>query len=248
MNAVARSVLVVGTLLSFAAPALGQTNVLETSARLPKMPLIGDKAIEFEAKTTRGTVRFPQDYLGKWVVLFSHPADFTPVCTSEFIAFAEIAGELAELNTELLGLSVDSVKRHKEWIARIESNLGQKISFPVVGDPEGEVAWSYGMIHPSASNEHTVRTVFIIDPKGVIRAMLYYPMESGRNTAEIKRMLIAMQTNDAHRVATPVNWQPGDKVLLPVDPKRPRGKADCKDWYYCEKSMPKSKLKLPKES
>ncbi len=225
--------------------------VLQASARLPKLPIIGEPAQDFEAMTTRGPLTFPGDYRGKWVVLFSHPKDFTPVCTSEFIALSELADGLAEINTELVGLSVDSVAHHKRWIDTIEKNITwggvdePSIPFPIVADPDGEIAWSYGMIHPKTFSDRTVRAVFVIDPRGIVRAVSYYPPEVGRNTAEIQRLVVALQTAQQHRVATPADWQPGGDVLVP-DPKRSRPGKTCQTSYFCTVPLPVSELQLPK--
>ncbi len=181
-----------------------------------KMPLIGDMAPEFHASTTNGPINFPGDFKDKWIVLFSHPSDFTPVCTSEFIAFQRDLAEFEKLNTQLVGLSVGALASHLAWFDAIEKmENGIKITFPLIDDLNMNVARRYGMIQPNASNTHAVRAVFIIDPTGIIRAILYYPAVLGRNIDEIKRMIIALQTGDAFGVSTPVNWVPGDDVLRP---------------------------------
>lgn len=190
-----------------------------TDDATPTMPLIGDPAPEFSAMTTNGPIDFPADFAGKWVVLFSHPSDFTPVCTSEFMAFQALQDELAELNTVLVGLSVGSVSSHLAWIDAIRHIKwrdweNMEITFPVIDDIGMHVAKLYGMIHPNASGTHAVRAVFIIDPAGIIRAILYYPASTGRNFDEIKRMVIALQTTDAFKVSTPADWTPGDAVLV----------------------------------
>lgn len=183
------------------------------------MPLIGDPAPEFTAQTTNGPINFPADFAGKWVVLFSHPADFTPVCTSEFMAFQALQEDLAEINTALIGLSVGSISSHLAWIDAIRNIKwrnweNMEITFPVIDDSNMKIAKMYGMIHPNASDSHAVRAVFIIDPKGIIRAILYYPASTGRNFDEIKRMLVALQTTDAFKVSTPADWMPGDDILI----------------------------------
>lgn len=183
------------------------------------MPLIGDPAPEFTAQTTNGIIHFPADYAGRWVVLFSHPADFTPVCTSEFMAFQALQQELAEINTALIGLSVGSISSHLAWIEAIRHIKyrdweNMEITFPVIDDVGMKTAKKYGMIHPNASDTHAVRAVFIIDPVGIIRAILYYPASTGRNFDEIKRMVVALQTADAFKVSTPADWRPGDDVLV----------------------------------
>lgn len=183
-----------------------------------RIPLIGETAPEFRAMTTMGKVDFPKDYKGKWVILFSHPADFTPVCTTEFIAFSKMTEEFKILNTELLGLSIDSLHSHLGWAKSIEDidldGTGKvKVTFPIIADVSMEVANKYGMLH-SVANTQTVRAVFIIDPNSIIRAILYYPMSTGRNMHEIKRMLQSLQKHDSDNVSTPADWQPGDDVLM----------------------------------
>lgn len=217
------------------------------------MPLIGDRAPEFTAQTTNGPIHFPDDYAGKWVVLFSHPSDFTPVCTSEFMAFQELSDELHELNTELIGLSVGSVSSHLAWINAIRDikyknmeNL--EITFPVIDDVGMHVAQKYGMIHPNASDTHAVRAVFIIDPNGIIRAILYYPLTTGRNFNEILRMVIALQTTDAFHASTPADWTPGDDVLVGAPTtsaamrelmRGQKGRnTDTKAWFFSFKKLP----------
>lgn len=182
------------------------------------MPLIGDKAPSFRAMTSMGKINFPEDYRGKWVVFFSHPADFTPVCTTEFIALARRAEEFKEINTELLGLSIDSVHSHLAWARSIEGidldGKGKvKVPFPIVADISMNVANLYGMLQTVASTQ-TVRAVFIIDPESVIRAILFYPMSTGRNIDEIKRMILSLQKHDQENISTPADWNPGDNVLM----------------------------------
>ncbi|MBQ0037637.1 MAG: peroxiredoxin [Clostridiales bacterium] len=183
-----------------------------------RFPLIGDPAPAFRAMTTQGKINFPEDYRGKWVVLFSHPADFTPVCTTEFIAFASLAEEFAKRNTQLVGLSIDSLHSHLAWLKSIESiDLnGQgsvSIPFPVIADISMSVAKKYGMLQ-TVANTQTVRAVFIIDAEGIVRTVLYYPMCTGRNMQEILRIVDSLQMHDSEAVSTPANWQPGDKVIL----------------------------------
>ena len=182
------------------------------------MPLIGDPAPAFRSMTTMGKVNFPEDYRGKWVVFFSHPADFTPVCTTEFIALARRADEFREINTELLGLSIDSLHSHLAWAESIEHiDLGGKgkvkIPFPIVADITMSVAKAYGMLQAVAKTQ-TVRAVFIIDPESIIRAILFYPMSTGRNIDEIKRIILSLQKHDADNVSTPADWNPGDPVVM----------------------------------
>ncbi len=216
---------------------------------LTKMPLIGDDAPEFKAKTTQGDINFPTDYKGKWVILFSHPADFTPVCTTEFMTFAKMADEFKALNTELVGLSVDSLYAHIAWLRKIQElewNGMKKIEvkFPLIEDIKMDVAKKYGMIQPGQSNTQAVRAVFVIDPKGKIRLILYYPLSTGRNFDEIKRVILALQKADADSVATPANWRPGDDVIVPppgscgTAKERMEGKDSdkyCLDWFMCFK-------------
>ena len=185
---------------------------------LNRMPLIGDPAPAFRAMTTMGKVNFPEDYRGSWVVLFSHPADFTPVCTTEFITFSKMSDEFARLNTRLLGLSIDSLHSHLAWAKSIEDidwNGSGKVvvNFPIIADISMKVAKSYGMLQTVAKTQ-TVRAVYIIDAEGIIRAILYYPMSTGRNMAEIKRIIQSLQLHDQENVSTPADWQPGDDVLL----------------------------------
>ncbi|QQK07852.1 peroxiredoxin [Miniphocaeibacter halophilus] len=186
-----------------------------------KLPLLGDKAPEFTANTTQGTINFPQDYEGSWVILFSHPADFTPVCTTEFITFASMEEEFAELNTKLIGLSIDSTPSHIAWLNAIEDlewkdykNI--KVNFPVIDDITMDVAKKYGMIQPNQSKTSAVRAVFVIDPKGIVRTILYYPLSTGRNFDEIKRIIQALQKVDKDNVATPADWRPGDDAIVPA--------------------------------
>jgi peroxiredoxin (alkyl hydroperoxide reductase subunit C) len=206
------------------------------------MPVLGEPAPDFEAATTNGPLKL-SDLKGKWVVMFSHPADFTPVCTTEFIAFSGAAEELKSLNVQLIGLSIDSVHSHLAWIRSVKEKMGVDIPFPIIADLDMKVAKKYGMIHPGISNTSTIRTVFFIDDKGIMRAMIYYPSSNGRYIPEIIRLVKALQTSDKYGVATPANWQPGDKVVVPA----PKNKAEmdkrlsegyeCKDWYLCFKKI-----------
>ena len=204
------------------------------------LPLLGRKAPDFEAVTTQGTLKL-SDFEGSWLVLFSHPADFTPVCTTEFMAFSEIYEDLQKRNTQLLGLSVDSVSSHIAWIRNVEEKMGVKIPFPIIADLNKEVSMKFGMIHPEQSKTETVRCVFIIDPESKIRTMLYYPLTTGRNMKEILRIIDALQATDKLKVATPANWQPGDPVVVPAPTttegaeSRVKEGYDCKDWYLCFK-------------
>jgi peroxiredoxin (alkyl hydroperoxide reductase subunit C) len=206
------------------------------------LPRLGEPAPAFECETTMGPVRL-EDFQGNWLILFSHPADFTPVCTTEFVAFAQLAEEFRAMNVELMGLSIDSVFSHIAWVRNIEANFGVKVTFPVIADLDRKVATLYGMVMPGESKTETSRCVFIIDPKGVLRAMIYYPLSTGRNMQEFMRLIRALQTSDAHGVATPANWQPGEPVIVP--PPRTQELAevrltegfDCKDWYFCKKQL-----------
>jgi len=208
----------------------------------PSFPRLNEPAPDFEAVTTHGVLRL-SDYRDSWLILFSHPADFTPVCTTEFIAFTEIYPELQKRGVELLGLSIDSVYSHIAWTRNIEEKLGVKIPFPIIADLDKKVATLYGMIQPGESKTETVRAVFIIDPKGILRAMIYYPLSTGRNMDEILRLIDALQTADKYQVATPANWRPGDKVIVPppttVEMAEERLKAgyECVDWYLCKKTL-----------
>jgi peroxiredoxin (alkyl hydroperoxide reductase subunit C) len=204
------------------------------------LPVLGRKAPDFEAPTTQGTLKL-SDFEGSWLVLFSHPADFTPVCTTEFIAFAKIYDDLQKRNTQLLGLSVDSISSHIAWIRNVEEKMGVKLPFPIIADLNKEVSMKFGMIHPDQSKTETVRCVFIIDPESKIRTMLYYPLTTGRNMQEILRIIDALQTSDKLKVATPANWVPGDPVVVPAPTTiegadaRVKEGYDCKDWYLCFK-------------
>ncbi len=209
-------------------------------------PVLGEPAPDFSALTTQGPMKL-EDYRGKWVIIFSHPADFTPVCTTEFIALAGVDDELRALNTYLIGLSIDSVHAHLGWLRNIKERMGVDIHFPVIADLDMNVAQLYGMVQSGASNTSTVRCVFIIDPEGILRAMLYYPLTNGRYIPEIVRLVKALQTTDEKGVATPANWQPGDKVVVP-SPTTLEGAEErlrvaekegyeCKDWYLCFKKI-----------
>ena len=228
-----------------------------TQNNVISMPRIGDKAPSFKAVTTQGEINFPQDYNGSWVILFSHPADFTPVCTSEFMTFASLEDKFAEANCKLVGLSVDGLYSHIAWLRTIKDKIEYKgmknveVKFPLIEDITMNVAKTYGMIQPNEDSTKAVRAVFFIDPKGVIRAMIYYPLSLGRNFEEIYRALIALQTADAFNVATPADWNPGDDVIVPpagscgTAKDRMEGKEDmkCYDWFFCTKELDKEKIK-----
>lgn len=211
----------------------------------PSLPRIGDKAPQFEAPTTQGTVKL-EDYKGSWLILFSHPADFTPVCTTEFVAFQAIYPELKELNCELIGLSVDSVPAHIAWLRNIEEKLNVKIEFPVIADLTRNVAQKYGMIHPEESTTETNRAVFIIDDQQTIRAIIYYPLNIGRNMDEIIRVVKAFQTATENQVATPAGWEPGEKVVVPppasqklAEERANDSELEVTDWYLAKKDLKK---------
>ncbi|TRX49068.1 peroxiredoxin [Fulvivirga sp. M361] len=224
------------------------------------MPRIGDKAPVFKAVTTQGEINFPFDYRGKWIIFFSHPADFTPVCTSEFITFAKREPEFSTLKCQLVGLSIDGLYSHIAWLRTIKDKIefkGMKnieVKFPLIEDITMEIAKKYGMIQPGESSTKAVRAVFYIDPEGIIRAVIYYPLSLGRNFDELKRALIAMQTADAYSVATPADWQPGDDVIVPpagscgVAKDRMESKEEgvtCYDWFFCTKKLPLDKVNNP---
>lgn len=218
------------------------------------MPRIGDQAPSFTAVTTQGTINFPGDFAGKWKILFSHPADFTPVCTSEFMTFGKMASEFESLNCQLIGLSVDGLYSHIAWLRTIKEKIEYKgmkdveITFPLIEDITMNVAKLYGMIQPGESQTSAVRAVFFIDPKDKIRAILYYPLALGRNFDEIKRVLIGLQTADNFSVALPADWRPGDEVIVPtagscgVAKSRmngEEGEMKCYDWFFCTKELSK---------
>lgn len=218
-----------------------------------QMPLIGDTAPSFCAETTQGKINFPKAYAGKWVILFSHPADFTPVCTTEFITFQRMICDFKALNTEVIGLSIDNLNDHIKWLKSIEefSYQGipnQKITFPLIADPYMKIAKKYGMIQPHASTTKTVRAVFFIDPCAKVRAILYYPLTTGRNMGEIKRLLIAMQTFDAFGAKTPANWCPGDDVIVKAEQEKkaeatmPSMEKTCYTSYLCTIKLSKETL------
>ncbi len=225
--------------------------------QLFSMPRIGENAPEFKAVTTQGEINFPSDYKGKWVILFSHPADFTPVCTSEFMTFATMEPQFDALNCKLVGLSVDGLYSHIAWLRTIKEKIEYKgmkdveVKFPLIEDITMEVAHKYGMLMPGESNTKAVRAVFIIDPKGIIRAIIYYPLSLGRNFDELHRALIALQTADEFSIATPADWRPGDEVIVPtagscgVAKERMEStdmNTTCYDWFFCTKKLDKDKV------
>jgi peroxiredoxin (alkyl hydroperoxide reductase subunit C) len=223
------------------------------------IPRIGDKAPSFTAQTTQGVINFPEDYKGKWIILFSHPADFTPVCTSEFMTFAKMENEFKKLNTQLVGLSVDGLYSHIAWLRTIKEKIefrgwkNVEVKFPLIEDITMHVAKKYGMIQPNESSTKAVRAVFFIDSKGIIRAMIYYPLSLGRNFDELKRVIVALQAADKHNVALPADWKPGEDVIIP--PPGSCGSAEdrmrvsedgmyCKDWFFCMKPLKEEVLEL----
>ena len=221
------------------------------------MPRIGDKAPEFRAVTTQGNIHFPNDYRGRWAILFSHPADFTPVCTSEFMTFASREEQFREANCELVGLSVDGLYSHIAWLRTIKEKIeyrGMKdveVNFPLIEDITMEVANKYGMIQPGEDSTKAVRAVFFVDPHGIIRTMIYYPLSLGRNFDEIYRVVIALQTADKFSVATPADWNPGDEVIVPpagscgVAKDRMENTDEdvhCYDWFFCTKKISKEEV------
>lgn len=231
----------------------------DNGTEIISMPRIGDKAPEFKAITTQGDINFPKDYSGKWVILFSHPADFTPVCTSEFMTFAKMEKDFNEANCQLVGLSIDGLYSHIAWLRTIKEKIEYKgmknieVNFPLIEDITMEVANKYGMVQPGESDTKAVRAVFFIDPKGTIRTIIYYPLSLGRNFKELYRILIGLQTADEFSVALPADWQPGDDVIVPTAgscgsaKERMNNKSDmrCYDWFFCTKEL--SKLDINKK-
>lgn len=217
------------------------------------MPRIGDPAPKFKAVTTQGNINFPEDYAGEWVILFSHPADFTPVCTSEFMTFASMESKFNEANCKLVGLSIDGLYSHIAWLRTIKEKIEYKgmkdveVTFPLIEDITMEVAKKYGMIQPGEDTTKAVRAVFFVDPKGMIRTIIYYPLSLGRNFDELHRVLLALQTADKFGVATPADWRPGDDVIVPpagscgTAKERMENKEEmhCYDWFFCTKKLDK---------
>lgn len=213
------------------------------TAERPYPPMINEPAPDFSAHTTQGP-RTLEDYCGRWLVLFSHPMDFTPICTSEFVAFARAADRFAELGCDLLGLSVDSTMAHLAWLRSIEASFDVQVPFPIVDDSRREIATAYGMIHPQSSDTSTVRTTYLIDPDGIVRATLHYPPTNGRSVEEILRLLEAIQTTATHGVGTPEGWRPGDPVVVspPTTVEASRAQEadqqlERRDWYYCTRPL-----------
>ncbi len=221
------------------------------------MPKIGDKAPEFKARTTQGDINFPADYKGSWVILFSHPADLTPVCTSEFMTFANMEKQFNEANTKLVGLSIDGIFSHIAWLRAIKEKIEYKgmknieVKFPLIEDISMNVASKYGMVMPGESDTQAVRAVFVIDPEGIVRTILYYPLSLGRNFDELYRIVIGLQAADAFKIATPADWRPGDDVIVPtagscgVAQERMESKDEdmnCYDWFFCTKKLDKEEV------
>lgn len=248
-----RKVITLGLVACFLMTVLPWNVYSEEVTQKYNIPIIGQEAPAFTAKTTQGPINFPEDYKGSWVILFSHPADFTPVCTTEFMTFASMEKEFNDLNCKLIGLSIDSTYSHIAWLRTIKEKIEYKgmkdvsVNFPVIEDLKMDVSKKYGMIQPTASDTQAVRAVFFMDPESKIRALIYYPLSNGRNFQEIKRLLIAMQTSDEYKVATPADWQPGDDVIVPppgscgaakdrVDTAQQEG-LKCLDWFICFKPL-----------
>ncbi|MEW6250344.1 MAG: peroxiredoxin [Planctomycetota bacterium] len=223
------------------------------------LPLIGSPAPAFKAETTQGVINFPADYAGKWVVLFSHPADFTPVCTTEFMTFAKMQPEFEALNCTLIGLSIDSNYSHIAWLRAIKDKIkyqdmeNVEVTFPLIADVKMDVARKYGMLQPTASDTKAVRAVFFIDPQAKVRAILYYPLTNGRNFAELKRLLVALQTTDKFACATPADWRPGDDVIVPPPGSckaaqerldKPAPDTTVLDWFMTFRKLPKEQLNV----
>ena len=220
------------------------------------MPRIGEPAPIFKAVTTQGEINFPTDYAGSWVILFSHPADFTPVCTSEFMTFATMEDKFNKANCKLVGLSVDGLYSHIAWLRTIKEKIEYKgmkdveVKFPLIEDITMEVANKYGMMQPGESNTKAVRAVFFVDPKGIIRTILYYPLSLGRNFEELYRIVVALQTADAFSIATPADWMPGDDVIVPTagscgkakERMESKDEMTCYDWFFCTKKLSKEKV------
>lgn len=215
----------------------------EEKDKVVTMPRIGDKAPDFESMTTTGMMKFSEYIKDSWTVFFSHPADFTPVCTTEMSGFALEQKFFDERNTKLVGLSIDSIHAHIAWVNNVKKNTGVLFEFPIVADIDMSVSKKYGMLQPGESETAAVRAVFFIDPSSKIRLIMYYPLNVGRNMDEIKRVLIALQTADKHQVALPLNWQPGDKAIVPppktVEDMLEREQSDYEmvDFYLAKKQI-----------
>lgn len=229
----------------------------ENEVKVVSMPRIGDKAPEFKAVTTQGEINYPSDYKGKWSILFSHPADFTPVCTSEFMTFANMEKQFNDAGCELIGLSIDGLYSHIAWLRTIKEKIEYKgmkdieVKFPLIEDITMEVAEKYGMIMPGEDSTKAVRAVFFVDPEGIIRTIIYYPLSLGRNFDELYRVLIGLKTADEFGVATPADWRPGDEVIVPTAGscgtakermESDESEMDCKDWFFCTKKLAKEEV------
>ena len=218
-------------------------NTITTEVEAVQPLRLEEPAPQFTAPTTHGEKSL-SDYKGKWLILFSHPADFTPVCTTEFMAFARAAEDFRALNTELIGLSIDSVYSHIAWERDIKEKFGVEVTFPIIADLSMDVARKYGMIHSGAGSTSAVRAVFVIDPEQKLRAMIYYPMTTGRSIAEIKRLVQGLQLNAQHGLATPEAWQPGDACIVPPPgtaqdaEKRVGSDFDVTTWYFSKTDDP----------
>ena len=217
---------------------------MENQIQKPNMPLIGEKAPDFTQQSTHGPITFSEFNKGSWVILFSHPADFTPVCTTELSEFAVDKDFYAAHNTKLMGLSIDSIHSHLAWVNNVREKTGVYMDFPILADLDMKVANLYGMLHPGASATAAVRAVFFIDPEGIVRLVLYYPLNIGRNMDEVKRILIALQTADEKAVALPANWRPGDKAIVPppktlaeMDARIANTEYEQVDFYLAKKTI-----------
>lgn len=216
---------------------------METTNTVLTMPRIGDMAPDFEAVTTTGKLKFSEFNKDKWVILFSHPADFTPVCTTELSEFARQQDYFTSQNTKLIGLSIDSIHSHMAWVHNVKEKLGVLMNFPIIADIDMHIAKLYGMLQPGESQTAAVRAVFFIDPTGKIRLIMYYPLNVGRNMDEIKRVLLALQTSDANKCAMPLNWKQGDKVIVPppttVEAMTEREKSNYEmvDFYLAKREL-----------
>ncbi len=240
-------------LKKFVIPAASFALGMLSARSCSRPPMIGDKAPAFTANSTSGIIDFPSAYEGSWIVLFSHPADFSPVCTTEFMAFQAMQNEFKELNTELVGISNDDISSHLAWIKTIKDKIEfaglseVNIKFPIIDDQDMSIAKKYGMIHPKTSNVRSVRSLFVIDPQGIIRAVSYYPPTIGRNVKEVKRFVIALKTADNYGVFTPANWIPGEDVLVSppestveaFERAGEKNELECYDWFLCFKNIPK---------
>jgi Peroxiredoxin len=228
-----------------------QTKNNNNMEQTSQMPLIGDPAPDFVAMTTQGEITFSEYIKDHWAILFSHPADFTPVCTTELSGFAERARDFEKLNTKLIGLSIDSIHSHIAWVNDVWKKMGVLMEFPIIADIDMYVAKLYGMLQPNASHTQAVRAVFFIDPKSIIRLIMYYPLNVGRNMNEIFRVLVAMQTDDKYSVATPLNWKPGDAVIVSapktvkeLESRENDTDLDVKTWYLAMKDVRVKNMEL----